>query len=86
MASADKTDDKDQQMADPENQEIDKTEMMAIQAKNRMNQWASNTLDDPNLLTKIRKGLVAQHSVYRHEFRDRNKSVEKTDIPFMNRT
>lgn len=86
MASADKIDDKGQQMADPENQQIDKTEMMAIQAKNRMNQWASNTLDDPNLLTKIRKGLVAQHSVHRHEFRDRNKSVEKSDIPFMNRT
>jgi hypothetical protein len=59
---------------------------MAIQAKNRMNQWASNTLDDMNMLTKLKKGLVAQHSVHTHEFRDRNKTVEKSNVPFMNRT
>jgi hypothetical protein len=51
-----------------------------------MNQWASNTLDDMNMLTKIRKGLVTQHSVHRHEFRDRDKAVEKSRVPFMNRT
>lgn len=69
-----------------EEQTIDQNQMMGIQARNRMNNWAANTVDDMQLLTKLRKGLVTHHSVHAHEFRDRDKSMEKTGVPFMSRT
>ena len=70
---------------DSENQTIDRNQIMGMQARNRMNNWAANTVDDMQLLTKLRKGLVTHHSVHKHEFRDRNKSMEKANVPFIPR-
>lgn len=84
-----KGDIRDEPMADihdeSEMQTIDHNQIMGMQARNRMNNWAANTVDDMQLLTKLRKGLVTHHSVHTHEFRDRNKSMEKTNVPFMPR-
>ena len=68
-----------------QNLTIDKNQMMGAQSKNRMNNWASNAIDDMQLLTKLRKGLVTQHSVHAYEFRDRNKSMEKSEVPFISK-
>lgn len=84
-----KADTKSEAMADihdeSENQTMDRNQIMGMQARNRMNNWAANTVDDMQLLTKLRKGLVTHHSVHTHEFRDRNKSMEKANVPFMPR-
>lgn len=62
---------------------MDKNELLGIPARNRTNTWAASTVDDMHMLTKLRKGLVAHHSVHAHEFRDRNKSMEKSGVPLM---
>lgn len=64
---------------------IDKNQMLSIQAPNRRNNWAANTVDDMHMLTMLRKGLVTHHSVNDHQFRDRNKTMEKSAVPFMPR-
>lgn len=68
-----------------EDQKMNKNELMGIPARNRMNTWAANTVDDAQMLTKLRKGLVTHHSVHTHEFRDRNQTAEKSGVPFMPR-
>lgn len=70
---------------DPNANMIDKNELLGIQARNRQNTWAATAVDDMYMLTKLRKGLVAHHSVHTHEFRDRDRSMEKSGVPFMPR-
>ena len=64
---------------------IDKNQMLSIQSPNRRNNWAANTVDDMHMLAMLRKGLVTHHSVHAHEFRDRNKTMEKSGMPLMPR-
>lgn len=81
-AKADLADDEREQGEEPA-QRIDKTQLRAIQSMNRMNNWAMAAVDDPRLLENLQQGLVLKHSVHKHEFRDRNKTLEKSAIPFM---
>lgn len=64
---------------------INADQMMVNKARNRMNLWAADTVDNPELLVNLRKGLVTKHTVHNHQFRDRNKSMETTTVPFISR-
>jgi hypothetical protein len=75
----------DTQHDDSLQKSMDKNQMLSIQAPNRRNNWAANTVDDMHMLAVLRKGLVTHHSVHDHQFRDRNKSMEKSGVPFMPR-
>jgi hypothetical protein len=68
---------------DQPEQKIDKQQLRAIQSINRMNNWAMAAVDDPKLVDHLHQGLVLKHSVHKHEFRDRDKALEKSAIPFM---
>lgn len=81
-AKEEQADDENEE-GEEETQNIDKNQIRAIQSMNRMNNWAMAAVDDPRLLENLQQGLVLKHTVHKHQFRDRNKVMEKSSIPFM---
>lgn len=75
------TSDEAKNLQDEEGGKMDKNQLLSIQAKNRVNNWAVNTLEDMKMLTGVHDGLVAKYNVSKHEFRDRTKLHEISKTP-----
>lgn len=53
-------------------------EIMVGAARNRVNNWVASTVDDRKLINAIHDGLVMGVRIENHQFRDRNKSQERS--------
>lgn|SRR3990167_340527 len=61
-------------------------DMSAVPARSRIGNFAAGLSSNPDLGHYLHSGLVREHQVHRHEFRDRNRSEELSKVPFMSRT
>lgn len=61
--------------------DADKKDMLAIASRNRMNNWAAETSSMPKLIDTLQHGLVMKTRLENHEFRDRDKSMERSNVP-----
>lgn len=71
------------EVEEPTSLNMNKNDMMAGRSMNRINNWATEAIEDQRLLGNLHDGLVTKHTVHKHQFRDRDKDLEKSNIPFI---